>query len=104
MSSSGETLSGKLALVTGGSRGIGASVALALADAGADIAINFRTRSQDAEGICVAIRKLGRRALAIQADISRSDEVKPMIARIEHELSSVNILVNNAGIARQLNL
>lgn len=104
MNDSAETLSGKLALVTGGGRGIGAAVALSLADAGADIAINFRTRSQDAEEICAAIRKLGRRALAIQADISRSDEVKTMVERIERELGPVDIVVNNAGIARQLNL
>ncbi len=104
MSNPVETLSGKLALVTGGSRGIGAAVALSLADAGADLAINFRTRSQDAEEICVAIGKLGRRALPIQADVSRSDEVNRMVAQIERELGSVNILVNNAGMARQINL
>lgn len=98
------TLNGKIALVTGGSRGIGAAVALSLADAGADIAINFRTRSAEANEVCVAIRKSGRRALAIQADISKSDEVKRMVAQIERELGPVNVLVNNAGMARQLNL
>ena len=99
-----ETLKGKIALVTGGSRGIGAAVALALAGAGADVAVNFRTRSEDAEKVCVAIRKLGRHALAVQADVSQSDQVKKMVAQIEGELGAVNIVVNNAGIARQLKL
>jgi 3-oxoacyl-[acyl-carrier protein] reductase len=104
MVNSMETLKGKTALVTGGSRGIGAAVALALAGAGSDIALSFRARSEEAEKVCVAIRNLGRRALAIQADVSQSDQVKTMIAQIERELGAVNILVNNAGIARQLKL
>ncbi len=99
-----DTLNGKLALITGGSRGIGASVALALAGAGADIVINFRTRGEDADKVCSEIRKLGRRTLAIQADVSQSDQVKKMIGQIERELGAVNILVNNAGMARQLKL
>jgi len=98
------TLNGKVALVTGGSRGIGAAIALSLAEAGADIAINFRARSADANEVCVAIRKAGRRALALQADISKSGEVSGMVAQIERELGPVNILVNNAGMARQINL
>jgi 3-oxoacyl-[acyl-carrier protein] reductase len=99
-----ETLNGKLALVTGGSRGIGAAVALALAGAGADVVVNFRARAQDAEQVCAGIRKLGRRTLAIQADISQSDQVRAMVGQIERELGAVNILVNNAGMARQLRL
>ncbi len=99
-----DTLKGKLALVTGGGRGIGAAIALALADAGADVAVNFRTRSEEAEKICTEIRKMGRRALAIQADVSRADHVQKMVAQIQHELGPVNIVVNNAGIARQINL
>jgi 3-oxoacyl-[acyl-carrier protein] reductase len=99
-----ESLSGKLALVTGGSRGIGAAVALALAGAGADVVANFRARSEDAAKVCAEIRKLGRRALAIQADVSQSDQVQKMVAQIEREVGAVNILVNNAGMARQLKL
>ncbi len=104
MVNSMETLKGRIALVTGGSRGIGAAVALALAKAGADVAVNFRTRSEDAEKVCVAIRKLGRRTLAVQADVSQSDQVKEMVVQTERELGPVNIVVNNAGIARQLKL
>jgi 3-oxoacyl-[acyl-carrier protein] reductase len=99
-----ETLHRKLALVTGGSRGIGAAVALALAGAGADVVVNFRARAKDAEQVCAGIRKLGRRTLAIQADISQSDQVRAMVGQIELELGAVNILVNNAGMARQLKL
>jgi 3-oxoacyl-[acyl-carrier protein] reductase len=98
------TLNGKVALVTGGSRGIGAAIALSFAEAGADIAINFRARSADADEVCGVIRKAGRRALALQADISKSGEVSGMVAQIERELGPVNILVNNAGMARQINL
>jgi len=99
-----ETLQGKLALVTGGSRGIGAAAVLALAGAGADVVVNFRARSEDAEKICAEVRKLGRRTLAIQADVSRSDQVGKMVAQIEREIGPVNILVNNAGMARQLKI
>ncbi|HEX3352694.1 MAG TPA: 3-oxoacyl-ACP reductase family protein [Terriglobales bacterium] len=98
------SLNGKLALVTGGSRGIGAAVALSLAGAGAEVVVNFKTRAEDAEKVCAAIRKLGRRALAIPADVSQSDQVNGMMAQIEQELGPVNILVNNAGIASQLPL
>ena len=95
-----DDLNGKVALVTGGSRGIGASVALALARAGADLAVNYRNRRDDAEKVCSEIKALGRRAHAVQADVSNSSAVQGMLSRIETELGSVNILVNNAGIAR----
>jgi 3-oxoacyl-[acyl-carrier protein] reductase len=99
-----ETLTGKIALVTGASRGIGAAVALSLAQAGADIAVNFRSRSAEAERVCAGIRTLGRRALAIQADVSQANQVNKMVAQVEGELGAVNILVNNAGMARQIKL
>lgn len=95
-----ESLQGKVALITGGNRGIGAAVSLALAKIGADIAVNFRSRSDEAEKICAEIRRLGRRALAIQADVSQPQQVKSMTARIEQELGTVSILVNNAGVMR----
>jgi len=95
-----ELLQGKIALVTGGNRGIGAAVSLALAKAGCDVAVNFRERSADADRTCTEIRQIGRRAIAVQADVSHSDDVTTMVARVEHELGPVNILVNNAGMMR----
>ena len=94
------TLEGKIALVTGGNRGIGAAISLALAGAGCDIAINFRSRSEEAEKICSEIRGMGRRAIAVQADVSSSSQVKKMAARVEQELGLPNILVNNAATIR----
>ncbi len=99
-----DSLQGKLALVTGSSRGLGAAIAIALAEVGADVAVNFRTRSEEAEKVCAGIRKLGRRTQAFQADVSQSDQVKTMVAHIERELGTVNIVVNNAGMARQIPL
>ena len=93
-------LEGKVALVTGGDRGIGAAISLALAKAGANIAVSYRSRAELAEKVCAEIRQLGRRTAAMQADVSQSVAVKQMILDIERELGAVNILVNNAGIAR----
>ena len=93
-------LEGKVALVTGGDRGIGAAISRALAKAGANVAVNYRSRAELAEQICAKIRNLGRHTAAIQADVSKSGAVKQMISDIERELGAVNILVNNAGIAR----
>lgn len=90
----------KVALVTGGSRGIGAAVCLALAKAGAHVAINYRTRRDEAERVCCEILASGRRAIAVQADVSRSAAVQDMTSKVERELGAVSILVNNAGIAR----
>jgi 3-oxoacyl-[acyl-carrier protein] reductase len=99
-----ESLKGRVALVTGSSRGLGAAIAHALAEVGADVAVNFRTRSEEAEKVCAGIRKLGRRSQAFQADVSQSDQVKTMVAHIERELGAVSIVVNNAGMAQQLPL
>lgn len=90
----------RVALVTGGSRGIGAAVCLALAKAGAHVAVNYRARADQAERVCSAILAIGRRVLAVEADVSRSAVVKEMVSRVERELGPVDILVNNAGIAR----
>ncbi len=94
-------LIGKIALVTGGDRGIGAACSLALAKAGCDVAVNFRTRLAEAESIVAQVRGLGRRGIAVQADVSRSAEITQMVQRIERELGAVGVLVNNAGIARR---
>src|ERR1700730_15853332 len=95
-----EILLGKIAVVTGGSRGIGAAASIALARAGCDLAINFRSRSQEAAKVAAEIRALGRRAVVIQADVSDSEAVKQMVTEIAENLGPVSVLVNNAGIAR----
>jgi 3-oxoacyl-[acyl-carrier protein] reductase len=94
-------LHGKIALVTGGSRGIGAAVAVALAEAGADIAVNYRERAEAAATIAKDIGRTGRRALAVGADVSNSGAVAKMMERIAAELGPIDILVNNAGIGRR---
>jgi 3-oxoacyl-[acyl-carrier protein] reductase len=96
-----QELKGKVALVTGGSRGIGAAISLALAKAGADVAVNYQSRADEAQKVCSSIQKLDRRAATVQADVSQSAAVQEMVSKIERELGPVSILVNNAGIARQ---
>lgn len=95
-----ERLTGQVALVTGASRGIGAAIAVALAEAGADVAVNFRACAAEAQAVCGQIVAFGRRAVAIQADVSKGAEVRELIAATERDLGPVSILVNNAGIAR----
>ncbi|MDI1287483.1 MAG: SDR family NAD(P)-dependent oxidoreductase [Reyranella sp.] len=92
-------LTDRVALVTGGSRGIGRAVALALADAGAAVAVNYRERAKEAGDVVDAIRGKGGRAMAVGADVSRSAEVSAMMAAIERDLGPIDILVNNAGLA-----
>jgi 3-oxoacyl-[acyl-carrier protein] reductase len=92
-------LNGRVALVTGGSRGIGAAVALALAENGADVAVNYRERATDAEIIAGKITATGRRAMTVRADVSQGADVTRMIAEVTAALGPVDILVNNAGIA-----
>ena len=94
-----DNLKGRVALVTGGSRGIGAAVCAALADAGAAVAINCRERIEQAGQLADAIGKRGGRAIAIAADVSQREAVAGMVARIAAELGPIDILVNNAGIA-----
>src|SRR4030081_3624064 len=92
-------LSGRCALVTGAARGIGKAIALALAEVGANVAVNYRDREQNAQGVVDAIRELGRKAIAIRADVSDGTAVKTMMGIIERELGRVDVLINNAGIA-----
>jgi 3-oxoacyl-[acyl-carrier protein] reductase len=94
-----QDLKNRVALVTGASRGIGAGIAVALAGAGADIAVNYRKNADAAAAVCREITGLGRRVVAIQADVSVVTEVKRMIADVESRLGPIDILVNNAGIA-----
>jgi 3-oxoacyl-[acyl-carrier protein] reductase len=92
-------LAGRVALVTGASRGIGAAIAIALADAGADVAVNYRERVAEAEFVAGAITTLGRRAVAVAADVSRGEAVDGLVRAVEAMLGPIDILVNNAGIA-----
>jgi 3-oxoacyl-[acyl-carrier protein] reductase len=93
-----DDFTGKVALVTGASRGIGQAVAFALAEAGADIAVNYRHREAQALETVRGIERLGRRAVPVRADVSLATEVADMVAVIEADLGQVDILVNNAGI------
>ena len=92
-------LSGRIALVTGAARGIGKAIALALAEAGADVAVNYRARDADALAVADAVRNLGRRTMTVRADVSDSSAVKSMVDAIADELGGVDVLVNNAGVA-----
>ena len=92
-------LNDRIALVTGGSRGIGKAIALTLADAGAAVAVNYRERSDEAEAVAAAIRKNGGRAEVFGADVSDRSAVQGMVRDIEDRLGPIDILINNAGIA-----
>ncbi len=92
-------LSNRCALVTGAARGIGKAVALALAEAGASVAVNYRQRAEAANGVAAAIRGLGRKAMPVQADVSDGRAVAAMAAAVAGELGPVDVLVNNAGVA-----
>jgi len=91
-----------IALVTGASRGIGKSIAMALANAGADIAVNYSSNAAGAEFVCEQIRAGGRKAIPVQADVSKTADVDGMVGTVESELGPPTILVNNAGIAELL--
>ena len=93
-------LKNRVALVTGASRGIGAGIAVALATAGADVAVTYLDRTDAASAVCSEIRTIGRKAIAIQADVSISTEVRRMVAAVEKSLGGIDILVNNAAIAK----
>lgn len=93
-------LKGRVALVTGASRGIGKAIALALAHAGADVAVNYREQQTAAEEVRAEIQNLGRRAIALPADVSISAEVDRLVGAVERELGPVDIVVNNAGVSQ----
>jgi 3-oxoacyl-[acyl-carrier protein] reductase len=93
-------LQGKKALVTGGSRGIGKASVLALAMAGADVAINYQHSSEAAEEVCRAARELEVHANVFCANVSRENETESMVKAIAEEFGTIDILVNNAGITR----
>lgn len=91
-------LAGKVAIVTGGSIGIGAAIALKLAECGANVAINYRKHIQEAEAILNTIVKMGRKGILIQADISNFNDAQKMAEAVKNEWGKIDILVNNAGV------
>lgn len=93
-------LQGKVAIVTGGSMGIGCAIALDLAAHGADVAINYRKHADEASRIVGEMARLGRRGLAVQADVASFDDAQRMVDTVREKLGRLDILVNNAGINR----
>ena len=95
------SLKGKVAFVTGGRRGIGQTIALAFAEAGADIAVcDLVVEDGRLEEVAEEIRRMGRRALAAQADTSQKADVENIVDKVMNQFGTIDILVNNAGITR----
>lgn len=92
-------LNGRIALVTGGSRGIGAAIAAALAEAGAAVAVNYRERAGDADAVVAKVKETGGRAIAAAADVSQAGSVARMVEHVTSVLGPIDILINNAGMA-----
>jgi len=91
-------LEGKVAIVTGGSRGIGASIAIELAKEGVDVAINYRKSEEQAKQVRETVESLGRRCLPVRADTSSFQDAQDMVQKVVEELGRLDILVNNAGV------
>jgi NAD(P)-dependent dehydrogenase (short-subunit alcohol dehydrogenase family) len=92
-------LEGRVALVTGGGRGIGRAIALGLAEDGADVAVGYRRDAEAAEEVAAAVRAMARRGGAYRASLDNVDEVRAMAAAVVADLGPVDLLVNNAGVA-----
>ena len=91
-------LTGKVAIVTGASKGIGAAIAIALAEAGAAVAVNYSSDKEGADRVISEIIGSGGKAVAIRADVSRAGEVKRMFEETQKSFGSIDVLVNNAGV------
>ncbi|MBD7969659.1 SDR family oxidoreductase [Paenibacillus gallinarum] len=87
----------KVALITGSAKGLGKMTALRLAAEGYDIALNYVHSQKEAEELCAAVKKLGVRCIAVQADICKAEDIERLITTVEHKLGVVDILINNAG-------
>ena len=92
------SLAGKTALVAGASRGIGRAIALKLAQAGADVAILYHNSHEEAEAVCGTIRSLGRRTLAIQADVGEPESVAEAFATLRQDFTRLDFVISNAAI------
>ena len=97
-------LAGKVALVTGAQQGIGAAIALALAEAGADVALTWLDKEKEAGAVAHGIRELGRRTLLLKADVSRLSDIEGMVNETDKQLGPPDILVNNAGVYPRVKL
>lgn len=95
-------LDGKVALVTGGSRGIGRAISLRLAREGADVAVNFRSDEASAQSTCRAVEEAGVQSIAIQGDISVAEDATRVVAGSAESLGAIHILVNNAGVSADM--
>ncbi len=93
-------LDGKVALVTGSSRGLGKGIALALAEAGADVVINYASSQDEAERVSKEIIEMGRKSIAVKADVRSETEVAELFAIVKKEFGKLDILVNNAGTTK----
>jgi acetoacetyl-CoA reductase len=97
-------LEGRVALVTGASRGIGRAIAIALAREGASVAINYRSGENAARNVAREVEEHGRRAVIVKADVSDVEQARAMVRRVREELGRLDILVNNAGVTRDRTL
>ena len=95
-----QEIEGRIALVTGASRGIGRAIAVGLARSGASVVVNYLARAADADTVAAEIHSLGRESVSIRADVSRAADVERLVAAAERRFGRIDILVNNAGIAR----
>jgi acetoacetyl-CoA reductase len=95
-------LDGKIALVTGGSRGIGKCISLALAGEGAKIALNYRSSADEAKAVAEEIKALGSDAIFVQGDVSEADQARNLVKQVLAHYGTIDILVNNAGITRDM--